>query len=189
MNLMQTRSVIRAIPTFYKGRQFRSRLEARWAAFFDLLEWHWEYEPFDCDGWIPDFLLMGRRETLVEVKPITVFDEAVAAEMDRSGATHKFELLLVGCTVPPVAKTLNGFGEVFGWTRETMGEGHPWGDAVFGRWAGQARVGWCHADGYFMDRISGQYDGGSWGGSNYRPAETNHAWQIAGNSVQWRKRA
>jgi hypothetical protein len=28
---------IPAIPTVYRGQQFRSRLEARWAAFFDLL--------------------------------------------------------------------------------------------------------------------------------------------------------
>jgi hypothetical protein len=45
------------IPTIYKGVQFRSRLEAKWAAFFDLLGWRWHYEPLDLDGWIPDFLI------------------------------------------------------------------------------------------------------------------------------------
>jgi hypothetical protein len=45
------------IPTIYNGVQFRSRLEAKWAAFFDLLGWHWHYEPLDLDGWIPDFLI------------------------------------------------------------------------------------------------------------------------------------
>lgn len=49
-----------AIPTIYKDVQFRSRLEARWAAFFDLLSWKWDYEPCDFKGWIPDFGLRPR---------------------------------------------------------------------------------------------------------------------------------
>lgn len=31
--------------TFYSGVTFRSRLEARWALFFDLVGWDWDYEP------------------------------------------------------------------------------------------------------------------------------------------------
>lgn len=62
---------IRAIETRYRGVYFRSRLEARWAAFFDAAGWSWEYEPFDTAGWIPDFVLKGKKRTaLVEVKPI-----------------------------------------------------------------------------------------------------------------------
>jgi hypothetical protein len=58
-------------PTTYAGTNFRSRLEARWAAFFDLCGWRWEYEPSDERGWIPDFLLIGcTRTTKVEVKSI-----------------------------------------------------------------------------------------------------------------------
>jgi hypothetical protein len=57
--------MIKAIETRYKGYRFRSRLEARWAVFFDALDIHWEYEPegFDLgkagwylpDFWLPDF--------------------------------------------------------------------------------------------------------------------------------------
>lgn len=36
---------IKAIQTRYKGYNFRSRLEARWAVFFDALGIKWEYEP------------------------------------------------------------------------------------------------------------------------------------------------
>jgi hypothetical protein len=36
---------IESIETFYKGRHFDSRLEARWAVFFDSLQIHWIYEP------------------------------------------------------------------------------------------------------------------------------------------------
>jgi len=46
---------IKAHPTTYNGTQFRSRLEARWAAYFDLAGWDWEYEPVDLNGWSPDF--------------------------------------------------------------------------------------------------------------------------------------
>lgn len=57
------------IPTEYGGVRFRSRLEARWAAFFDLLRWPWEYEPIDLRGYIPDFALtFPRAPMLVEVK-------------------------------------------------------------------------------------------------------------------------
>ena len=55
---------IKAIPTEYNGHLFRSRLEARWAVFFDACGVKWEYEPegFDLgDGmrYLPDFLLHG----------------------------------------------------------------------------------------------------------------------------------
>jgi hypothetical protein len=53
---------IQAIPTRYAGCHFRSRLEARWAVFFDTLGIRWEYEPQGYVGWnderyLPDFLL------------------------------------------------------------------------------------------------------------------------------------
>ena len=53
---------IKPIETFYHGCRFRSRLEARWAVFFDALGVPWEYEPegFDLgDGtyYLPDFRL------------------------------------------------------------------------------------------------------------------------------------
>ena len=65
---------IKAIPTRYSGIMLRARLEARWAAFFDLMGWKWHYEPFDLDGWFPDFLIEGNRQTLVEVKPFSEYD-------------------------------------------------------------------------------------------------------------------
>lgn len=57
---------IKPIETHYKGCRFRSRLEARWAVFFDHLGIRWEYEPegFEVpfeDGdlrYLPDFKLI-----------------------------------------------------------------------------------------------------------------------------------
>jgi hypothetical protein len=66
--------MLAAIPTRYGGVQFRSRLEARWAAFFDIVGWRWQYEPIDLDGWIPDFRLCGHVPALCEVKPIDFAD-------------------------------------------------------------------------------------------------------------------
>lgn len=63
---------MKAIPTRYNGYHFRSRLEARWAVFFDALGLSWEYEPegFDLgDGvrYLPDFWLPSHG-VWVEVK-------------------------------------------------------------------------------------------------------------------------
>ena len=54
---------ITPIQTQYAGCLFRSRLEARWAVFFDHLGVTWRYEPegFNLDGqwYLPDFYLPG----------------------------------------------------------------------------------------------------------------------------------
>lgn len=63
---------MKAIQTKYKGYRFRSRLEARWAVFFDALSLKWEYEPegFDLgfgELYLPDFkVLYPGREKLGE---------------------------------------------------------------------------------------------------------------------------
>jgi len=63
--------VMKAIPTEYNGYTFRSRLEARWAVFFDALsiEYEYENEGYDLDGvrYLPDFWL-PRLDLWVEVK-------------------------------------------------------------------------------------------------------------------------
>ena len=50
------------IETNYKGYRFRSRLEAKWAVFFDALDIKWEYELegfefSDGQRYLPDFYL------------------------------------------------------------------------------------------------------------------------------------
>jgi hypothetical protein len=73
------------IPTTYVNIRFRSRLEAQWAAFFDLLSWPWEYEPSDLRGYIPDFILKFDQSKwndygplLVEVKSESSIEALVA---------------------------------------------------------------------------------------------------------------
>lgn len=70
---------IKAIETNYMGCRFRSRLEARWAVFFDTLGWDWQYEKQgykigwhenDMLSWLPDFEIItpNRQHFYVEVK-------------------------------------------------------------------------------------------------------------------------
>lgn len=67
---------IKAIETRYAGYHFRSRLEARWAVFFDAIGLDWEYEPegFDLgDGvyYLPDFKVTTNDGAMAwyEIKP------------------------------------------------------------------------------------------------------------------------
>lgn len=78
-------SDIKPIETYYHGYRFRSRLEARWAVFFDALGLEWEYEPEgfeleDGSRYLPDFLIHNvitrwkqndeKKDIYVEVKGI-----------------------------------------------------------------------------------------------------------------------
>lgn len=67
---------IKAIETEYAGCRFRSRLEARWAVFFDHMGINWEYEyegyevgypTYGGKYYLPDFYL-PETQTWVEVK-------------------------------------------------------------------------------------------------------------------------
>lgn len=81
-------SSIKPIQTHYKGYHFRSRLEARWAVFFDKMGYRWEYEPEGFvlpsgRNYLPDFKLfdIGKegcdRDVYVEVKPDSVTSQKV----------------------------------------------------------------------------------------------------------------
>jgi hypothetical protein len=65
-------ATLKAIETIYKDYRFRSRLEARWAVYFDSLgvEWEYEKEGFDLGGvwYLPDFWLKTVN-MWAEVKP------------------------------------------------------------------------------------------------------------------------
>ncbi len=70
---------IKAIETVYNGYRFRSRLEARWAVFFDAFGFEYSYEPegFDLGEagyYLPDFYLPSIR-SYVEIKPGPLNDE------------------------------------------------------------------------------------------------------------------
>lgn len=87
--------MIKAIETAYKGYSFRSRLEARWAVFFDALGIEWQYEPEGFElpsGWyLPDFafrpVIDGQpRVEFIEIKGAapTALDLRLSRELARA---------------------------------------------------------------------------------------------------------
>lgn len=186
---------IKAFPTEYRGRTYRSRLEARWAAFFDLLGWDVEYEPMDLGAWSPDFLIRSPEgaEVLVEVKPITSFEKDIAAKMAR--ATHEVRseasLLLVGLA----PQTLNS-GLVLGWYGSPE-DGRPsasWSQA-FVYWTPLADKPGMRADILWADAFDGTEHYHTALGFDYvlpdqRQFYGVHAkalWARASSIVQWRR--
>lgn len=141
---------IQPIETRYKGYRFRSRLEARWAVFFDALSIGWKYEPqgFRIDGrsYLPDFLLTDCG-TWIEVK-------GSEHELDRElmlAAGNQLPLMPYCGDMPgPRLMILGDIPEPvedgdWGWTTLGAGEyeGHAHGFSNFGR---EARP-WVHFSG------------------------------------------
>lgn len=67
----------------YNGLNFRTSLEARWAAFFDLAGWEWQENPIPVNDWSPDFRATfpcthsecnGSHTLLIAVLPINHID-------------------------------------------------------------------------------------------------------------------
>jgi hypothetical protein len=82
--------VISALPTWFKGTLYRSRLEASWAQFFDENGFEFQYEPqgFLCSSkyYLCDFLVkLFRHEWCwVEVKPTMDFDRSKVIDFTAS---------------------------------------------------------------------------------------------------------
>lgn len=101
----------RATPTRYRGVIFRSRLEAKWASYFDRRGIAWDYEPVLCREWRPDFVIgLGTERAAVEVKPVSRFPASTAGKIDRSswrgtalilGETPKHAWIRQGATWRP----------------------------------------------------------------------------------------
>lgn len=126
-----TSATLKPIPTSWGGVRFRSRLEARWAVFFDFLHIPWEYEPqgFDIgDGqaYLPDFILGMGQLIWAEVKP------SVSADPDGVARWRKFlslqplgtdGYLLTSMTGSPDQEFINGSSSGDGWSHEVES---PW---------------------------------------------------------------
>lgn len=87
--------MIKAIETSYKGYRFRSRLEARWAVFFDSLGVKWEYERegyrLPSGLYLPDFGL-PHVESWVEIKgkEPTDLEKQLACELAEATRSRVF---------------------------------------------------------------------------------------------------
>lgn len=173
-----TEYTIAAIPTVYRGRRYRSRLEARWAAFFDLVGWRHEYEPFDLGLWSPDFLIHGAQcGLLVEVKPIAAIDWDLAKRISQAARMQRRdeELVILGADIRSR------------WLGEKMPDGdYDFGKLAFACYSGSDQIDFCHDHQSYHGRITGCYDGGVCGGAVGISAEhICELWAKAGNEVQW----
>lgn len=89
-----------AVETTWHGYRFRSRLEARWAVFFDSLGIEFQYEPEgfrlpNGQWYLPDFFI-PQTKTWAEVKPLPLSpEEHWKCEQVALGTNHEI-LLLVG---------------------------------------------------------------------------------------------
>lgn len=168
---------IAAIPTVYRGRRYRSRLEARWAAFFDLLGWQHEYEPCDLGTWSPDFALWGRRPhcpVLVEIKPVTNWCRTTARKMadavDRADRPVNYMLLL---GVQPE------WSNVLGWLGQHGEYEADWTEALFGTLtSGEVDV-YPNAGHFCQESVLRE------AGYALTPCSTELLWVEAANLVQW----
>jgi hypothetical protein len=92
--------MIKAIDTIYNGYKFRSRLEARWAVFFDKngIKWEYEKEGFDLgdgDFYLPDFWL-PQVQNWAEVKPVELTEKEMRLCKKLVAGTGFNCLMLVG---------------------------------------------------------------------------------------------
>lgn len=118
--------MIKAKETRYKGYHFRSRLEARWAVFFDALGLEYQYEPqgFDLSdkglgSYLPDFYLPDSR-CWIEVKPTEPSgDETFLKLMAVAECTGEKAYLVAGEPMksiegPPISDRGNAWWMAFG---------------------------------------------------------------------------
>jgi hypothetical protein len=196
---------MKPIQTQYNGTNFRSLLEARWAAWFDLVGWKWDYEPFELCGWIPDFVLSGpAARLLVEVKLLLVTDiihtQEVQRELDCSYRPNEssHEILLLGAGIQDYDGTA-----VLGWVREkeygwdvaalcdarlcrdcpgtswSRGYETPGGDELL--------ADLCAYSGSYERRLQGFHPGGAGGLWSTEAGKHIGLWREAGNRTQWRR--
>lgn len=118
---------IQAIETRYAGALFRSRLEARWAVFFDQLKvpWLYEYEGFETRaGWyLPDFYMPdagGGLGQWVEIKPTHPTEVEKSKLLDVVVFTGKAAGLLIGDPLSVCLRT--GPESLVAWSDQANGE-------------------------------------------------------------------
>ncbi len=171
------------------GTIFRSRLEARWAALFDAIGWKWEYEPFDLDGYIPDFAILGDRPLLVEVKPGLTLEE-LSVHAEKAEIANR-DILIVGAT--PVLPTdyiqVSAAGIMIQWDTFEQ-ERHALEDIGFWHHCSHEdcrQIAVHHASGGFWSYPCGHYEGDHYLGI-LDPEELSTRWVLGRNATQWASR-
>lgn len=173
-----------ALPTAYRGKFFRTRLSAEWAAFFDLLGWTWAYRPGRRGNWSPTFSLMAKGSpsgtVYVAVEPVQRFSTTRYAWM-LSEQDDQHDLLVLGLS--PCGSMTDFNGPRLGWIRDIeLGVDAGFQECAFHALGGPGfHGGW----GSWRNRITGQYDGDA--GAFTAPVNIAATWAQAQLNVQWWK--
>jgi hypothetical protein len=136
--------MIKSIPTFWNGRIFRSRTEARWAVFFDVLGIAYEYEKEGYQlskgiWYLPDFWLTDLK-FWVEIKP----DIPNEVEIQKA---HKLSANL-GIPIYIATKPI---GNTHPWPmKETKLIEYNYGDNPPEHWKFQGEEGICREDDNYL---------------------------------------
>jgi hypothetical protein len=171
------------IETVYRGIRFRSRAEARWAAFFDLMRWTWHYEPVDLEGYIPDFILDFADSTIFEVKGGALSLEDLEDHQAKLEMTSwSGEAVLVGAH--PLWGDHDGINPTLGLIGERISDAYDWAPCRVHRCAICCRVSVHHEHGSWRCRVCGCHDGNRYIGG-IEASELNLAWAEACNMTQW----
>lgn len=192
-----------AIATIYRGIEYRSRLEARWAAFFDHLGWNFTYEPFDGDGYIPDFVIHGDHPLLIEVKPATTQAEYEAPISKVTAGVREHwhhDILIVGLSPlttsvptswdPRLCAGLLGEGlwpDGDGWATSPGGSGWDFAAAMWTSCGACGTAAVHHDYQSYACRPCGHHDGDHYL-SGIDPEWIKSAWADACNDAKWRGR-
>ena len=191
-NLKGYEYTIRAIPTEFDGIEYRSRLEARWGAFFTVLGWDFVYEPVDLVGWAPDFVIRGDGgDTLVEVKPEITAD-VVAAFRGVIPAASRSLIVGAGPVIGPDAAIIGmGWGEGVLEYDGPIDDDHPYPTRVGG--LEKIAVGRCgagrHGCGFGLNPVDGCFScwrcGAYDGNSAHDPVVIDGLWKRSCNMTKW----
>jgi hypothetical protein len=98
---------------YYNEMEFRTKLLARWAAFFDLAGWAWQVNPAPVGDWLPDFSVRfpcghsecaGEHFLLVAVLPV----EDMTSMLGHPALQHRYSV------EPVTGKSRAHAGALFG---------------------------------------------------------------------------
>jgi hypothetical protein len=189
---------MKAILTRYEGVNYRSMLEARWAAWFQLVGWPAHYEPFELAGYIPDFILDFPYPLLVEVKPTRDCVGPAAQRIVDSGWGGEFLIVTSMPTFGSCPEAPNWAS--FGWLEGDLPEPHA---TNYSTWQAHSSSAYaCLAIGGSLPKghvclrhglCSYRCRVGGCGVDNWKEAQdpdvaqyAKRLWAEAGNLVQWR---
>lgn len=177
--------------TSYNGINFRSKLEAQWAAFFDLLKWKYSYEPYELNGKVPDFIIQcdaphyNTQSLIIEVKPDIFISHEYQREIYDAYNTINAHILIVS------EKPIYECSEMRGWA--AIGRGSQYCSSDYRtemhdlNWKSGFDIGSIYM--HYDSMISDEYDRKAFfqfGFDNEQIQHINNLWKDAGNIIQFK---